>query len=82
MKGTHWHLLETAEGGMCQGIERKGPSEGTHKPGKPSLPQCEREHFLLPAARLHEALVGTEFACDLGALLGNGGGLALCGQVR
>lgn len=34
-------------------------------------PQCERKHFLHPAARLYGALVGTEFVWDLCALLRN-----------
>jgi len=44
-----------------------------------ALPQSEREHLLHPAARLRGALdvLGTDFACDLRALLGRDGPLSL-----
>jgi hypothetical protein len=47
-----------------------------------ALPQCERKYLLHPTARLRGALdiFGTNFACNLRALLGRDGRLALCAK--
>jgi hypothetical protein len=47
-----------------------------------ALPQCERKYLLHPTSRLRGALdiFGTNFACDLRALLGRDGRLALCAK--
>jgi hypothetical protein len=44
-----------------------------------ALPQCERKYLLHPSARLRGALdiFGTNFTCDLRALVGRDGRLAL-----
>lgn len=47
-----------------------------------ALPQCERKYLLHPSARLRGALdiFGTNFTCDLSALVRRDGRLALCAK--
>jgi hypothetical protein len=47
-----------------------------------ALPQCEPKHLLHPISRLRGALdvFGTDFACDLRALVGSDRRLALCAK--
>jgi hypothetical protein len=94
-KSTGWgvctDILEEIRGGRRGARSKVIQLEGqvtTHHfccaqscPFYPLCPPSTRARALpAPAARLHGALVGTEFTCDLCALLRNDGGLALCGK--